>query len=166
MRGDGLALLAVPLLVLQVSRSPVLPVLASLPGGAGHLVAGLPAGVVVDRLDAWRVLIAADIVRALIFCALFLLTGENRATPAVILGLAFAAGVVTVFADTALAIAVCDVVAGPRRARRRRRGLTGRRSAASPRCGGCLTVAPVGVAWLTGLRREDTAAVELAMPGQ
>ena len=32
MLGDGLAILAIPLLVLQVSRSPVLAVLASLPG--------------------------------------------------------------------------------------------------------------------------------------
>jgi predicted MFS family arabinose efflux permease len=113
MLGDGLALLAVPLLVLQVSGNPLLAVLASLPGSAGYLVAGLPAGVVVDRLDAWRVLIAADIIRALIFAVLFLLTGQNRATPAVILGLAFGAGVVTVFADTALAVAVRDVVGGP-----------------------------------------------------
>jgi MFS family permease len=50
MLGDGLALLAVPLLVLHVSRSPVLAVLASLPGSAGYLVAGLPAGVLADRL--------------------------------------------------------------------------------------------------------------------
>ena len=42
MLGDGLALLAVPLLVLQVSRSPLLAVLASLPGSAGYLAAGLP----------------------------------------------------------------------------------------------------------------------------
>jgi len=113
MLGDGLALLAVPLLVLQVSRSPLLAVLASLPGSAGYLAAGLPAGVLVDRLDPWLVLIAADVIRALIFGALFVLTGSGRATPAVILPLAFAAGLATVFADTALAIAVRDVFGGP-----------------------------------------------------
>ena len=64
MLGDGLALLAVPLLVLQASRSPLLAVLASLPGSAGYLAAGLPAGVIVDRLNPWQVLIAGDLIRA------------------------------------------------------------------------------------------------------
>ncbi len=114
MLGDGLALLAVPLLVLQLSRSPLLAVLASLPGSAGYLAAGLPAGVLADRLDPWRILVAGDIARVLIFLALFILTGPGSESPWLILALAFAAGVVTVFTDTALAIAVRDVFAGPR----------------------------------------------------
>jgi MFS family permease len=114
MAGDGLAILAIPLLVLQVSRSPLLAVLASLPGSAGYLAAGLPAGVVADRIDPWRSLVAADIIRALIFVTLFACTGSASTQPWLILSLAFAAGVVTVFADTALAIAVRDVFAGPR----------------------------------------------------
>ena len=47
MLGDGLAILAVPLLVLQLTRSPVAAVLASLPCSVGYLTAGLPAGVLV-----------------------------------------------------------------------------------------------------------------------
>jgi MFS family permease len=113
MLGDGLALLAVPLLVLQVSRSPLLAVLASLPGSAGYLAAGLPAGVAVDRLNPWHVLMAGDVVRALIFLALFLLTGSGGTSPWLILSLAFGAGVVTVFTDTALTVAVRDVFTGP-----------------------------------------------------
>ena len=42
MLGDGLAILAVPLLVLQLTRSPMAAVLASLPGSVGYLTAGLP----------------------------------------------------------------------------------------------------------------------------
>jgi len=114
MVGDGLAILAIPLLVLQVSRSPLLAVLASLPGSAGYLAAGLPAGVVADRIDPWRALVAADIIRTLIFVTLFACTGSASTQPWLILSLAFAAGVVTVFADTALAIAVRDVFTGPR----------------------------------------------------
>jgi hypothetical protein len=114
MLGDGLALLAIPLLVLQLTRNPLLAVLASLPGSAGYLAAGLPAGVAVDRLDPWHVLIAGDTIRALIFLALFAVTGTRTATVSVILSLAFAGGVVTVFTDTALAVAVRDVFAGPR----------------------------------------------------
>jgi MFS family permease len=114
MLGDGLAILAIPLLVLQLTRSPVAAVLASLPGSVGYLAAGLPAGVLADRLDPWRVLIAGDVIRAAIFLALFLLTGSRSAAAWLILTLAFAAGAVTVFSDTALTIAVRDVFAGPR----------------------------------------------------
>jgi len=49
-----------------------------------------------------------------IFLALFLLTRSGVAAAWQILALAFAAGAVTVFADTALAIAVRDVFTGPR----------------------------------------------------
>jgi MFS family permease len=112
MLGDGLAILAIPLLVLQLTRSPVAAVLASLPGSVGYLAAGLPAGVLADRLDPWLVLISGDIIRALIFFALFLLTGSQTVDAWQVLSLAFAAGVVTVFSDTALAIAVRDVFAG------------------------------------------------------
>jgi MFS family permease len=114
MLGDGLALLAIPLLVLRLTRSPVAAVLASLPGSVGYLAAGLPAGVLADRLDPWRVLIAGDVVRAVIFLALFWLTGTRSAAAWLILTLAFAAGAVTVFSDTALTIAVRDVFAGAR----------------------------------------------------
>jgi hypothetical protein len=44
MLGDGLAILAVPLLVLQLTRSPVAAVLASLPGSVGYLAAFAVAG--------------------------------------------------------------------------------------------------------------------------
>ena len=42
--GDGIAVLAIPLLVLQLTGSPVLAVLASAPRSVGYLAAGLPAG--------------------------------------------------------------------------------------------------------------------------
>ena len=114
MVGDGLAVLAIPLLVMQLTRSPLAAVLASLPGSVGYLAAGLPAGVLADRANPWFVLVAGDIIRALIFLALFVLTGSRAVAPALILSLAFAAGAVTVFSDTALAIAVQDVFTGPR----------------------------------------------------
>ena len=114
MIGDGLAILAIPLLVMQLTGSPLAAVLASLPGSVGYLAAGLPAGVLADRANPWLVLIAGDVIRALIFLTLFVLTGSRAIAPALILSLAFAAGAVTVFSDTALAIAVRDVFTGPR----------------------------------------------------
>jgi len=112
MLGDGLAVLAIPLLVLQLTRSPMAAVLASLPGSVGYLAAGLPAGIVVDRLNPWLILIGCDIIRGLIFLALFALTGSPGVTAWQVLALAFAAGAVTVFADTALAVTVRDVFGG------------------------------------------------------
>jgi MFS family permease len=114
MLGDGLAILAVPLLVLQLTRSPVMAVLASLPGSVGYLAAGIPAGILVDRLDPWLLLIGGDAIRMVIFFVLFALTGSRPVSAGLILSLAFAAGAVTVFSDTALAVAVRDVFAGPR----------------------------------------------------
>ena len=114
MLGDGLAILAVPLLVLQLTRSPLAAVLASLPGSAGYLAAGLLAGVLVDRLDPWLVLISGDVIQAITFLALFVLTGSHVISAWLVLSLALAAGAVNVFSDTALAIIVRDVFPGPR----------------------------------------------------
>jgi MFS family permease len=107
--GDGLAVLAIPLLVLQLTHNPVAAALAATPRTVGYLVAGLPAGPLVDRADPWHVLIVADLVRAAIFVVLFVLTVARVGSVGAILALAFAAGVAGVFFETALAIAVRDI---------------------------------------------------------
>src|SRR5215475_6655032 len=114
MLGDGLAILAIPLLILQLTRNPIAAVLASLPGSVGYLAAGLPAGLLVDRLDPWLIVICCDVVRGCVFLVLFALTGSGHPAAWQVLALAFAAGTATVFADTALAVTVRDVFAGPR----------------------------------------------------
>jgi MFS family permease len=58
--GDGLAALAVPLLVLDLSRSPLISALSAASVTVGYLMVGLPAGVLIDRVDPWRVLVLAD----------------------------------------------------------------------------------------------------------
>ncbi len=70
MLGDGLAALAIPLLVLDLTRNPLLSALSAASVTVGYLLVGLPAGVLVDRLDPWRVLIAMDAARTLLFAAL------------------------------------------------------------------------------------------------
>ncbi|MFE3261837.1 MFS transporter [Nocardia sp. NPDC059091] len=80
----------------------------------GYLIAGLPAGPVVDRTNPWRVLVAADAVRLAIFLILF---GSLSWLPCgvwTILGLAWAAGVAGVFFETALVVAVRDLFQGPK----------------------------------------------------
>lgn len=78
--GDGLAVLAIPLLVLGLTRSPLISALSAASQTLGYLAVGLPAGVLVDRLDAWRVLVVTDAARAVAFAALYLLwvTGAAR----------------------------------------------------------------------------------------
>jgi len=113
--GDGLALLAIPLLVLRLTQSPVAAAAASLPASGGYLAAGLPAGLLADRVSPRLILACGDAIRAALFLALFTISGAQKTTPpALILSLAFAAGVVTVFSDTALVLVVRDVFTGAR----------------------------------------------------
>jgi Major Facilitator Superfamily len=92
--GDGLAVLAIPLLVLGLTRSPLISALSAASQTLGYLAVGLPAGVLVDRLDAWWV------------------TGAARLW--VIMTIALAAGAASVFFETALVIVVKDLFPGPR----------------------------------------------------
>jgi MFS family permease len=99
--GDGLAALAIPLLVLQLTISPAWSALAASPRAIGYLVIGVPAGPLADHVDPWRVLVAADTVRLAVF--LMLASSVARGCPvAVILGPACAGGVASVFFETAL----------------------------------------------------------------
>jgi len=110
--GDGLAVLAVPLLVLQVTRNPVIAALAAAPRTIGYLCVGLFAGPLVDRADPWRLMIAMDILRAGAFVAMFAVAGGGGLAVAAVLGLAFLAGGAGVFFESALMVAVKDVFAG------------------------------------------------------
>lgn len=111
--GDGLAILAIPLLVLQLTRSPVAAALASAPRTIGYLLVGLPSGPIVDRCDPWSLLVAMDIVRCVSFVVLYLLTLTHIRSVAAILALAVLAAAAGVFFESALAIAVKDVFSGP-----------------------------------------------------
>jgi hypothetical protein len=106
--GDGLAVLAIPLLVLDLSRSPLLSALSAASVTAGYLVVGLPAGVLVDRLDPWRVLMLMDALRAALFAGLFACASTGLLTVWLILAIAFAAGACAVFFQTALVVVVKD----------------------------------------------------------
>lgn len=108
--GDGLAVLAVPLLVLQLTRSPVAAALAAAPRTVGYLLVGLVAGPLVDRADPWRLMIAMDAVRAAAFVAMYAVAAlDGPVWP--VLALAFAAGGAGVFFESALMVAVKTVFA-------------------------------------------------------
>ncbi|MGK5733237.1 MFS transporter [Streptomyces sp. URMC 124] len=108
--GDGLAILAIPLLVLQVSGSPYAAVLAAIPRTVGYLLVGLPAGALVDRLNPRNVMLAMDAVRFGVFVTFALLAATSQLHVPVILALAFVAAGAGVFFETALTVAVRDLV--------------------------------------------------------
>ncbi|MGH3125842.1 MAG: MFS transporter, partial [Streptosporangiaceae bacterium] len=109
--GDGLAVLAIPLMVLDLTRNPLLSALSAASVTVGYLLVGLPAGVLVDRLDAWRVLIAMDAARALLFAALYALSAAGVLRIWLLLVLALAAGACAVFFESALVVVVKDLFA-------------------------------------------------------
>jgi len=112
--GDGLAILAIPLLVLGLTRSPLISALSAASQTLGYLAVGLPAGVLVDRLDAWRVLVVTDAARAVAFAGLYLLWVSGAARLWAIMTIALAAGAASVFFETALVVVVKDLFPGPR----------------------------------------------------
>jgi MFS family permease len=65
--GDSFALIALPLLVLDATGSVARMGLLTAAGGAASVVAGVFAGVVVDRMDRRRLLIACDLVRMALY---------------------------------------------------------------------------------------------------
>ncbi len=97
--GDGVAVAAGPLLVASLTDDPFLVSLAALLRWAPPLVFGLYAGVLSDRLDRRRIVIAADGVRAVVLGALvvMMIAGNVSVTAALVaLGLLATA---EVFAD-------------------------------------------------------------------
>ncbi|MFI7669483.1 MFS transporter [Nocardia sp. NPDC049526] len=109
--GDGLALLVVPLLALELSSSPVVSGISAATVTIGYLCVGVPAGVLVDRFGPWRVLVAMDALRACLFAALYALTVTDHLTVPLLLALGVLAGASHVFFETAVTVAVKDLCA-------------------------------------------------------
>jgi predicted MFS family arabinose efflux permease len=76
--GDGVAAAAGPLLVASLTRDPFLVSLAALLRWAPPLVFGLYAGVLSDRLDRRRIVIAANAIRIVVLGALVAALAAGR----------------------------------------------------------------------------------------
>ena len=111
MLGDAMAALAIPLLVLDLTRNPLVSALSAASVTAGYLLAGLPAGVLVDRLDPWRVLIAMDAARMVLFAGLYALWRADVLGIWLTLTLAMSAGACSVFSQSAMTVVVKDLFA-------------------------------------------------------
>ena len=98
--GDGIALAAGPLLVAGLTRDPLLVALGALLQQLPWLLFGLHAGVLADRVDRRRLLVAVDSARAGVLAVLTVaLTTGDVGLPAVLATL-FVLGTAEVFADT------------------------------------------------------------------
>jgi predicted MFS family arabinose efflux permease len=98
--GDGIALAAGPLLVASMTDDPFLVALAALLHWLPPLLFGLYAGALSDRLDRRRLIIAVDLIRALILATLAAVIVTDSATIALVLVVLFALATAEVFADT------------------------------------------------------------------
>ncbi len=98
--GDGIELAAGPLLIASQTRDPFLVALAVVLQRLPWLVFGLLAGVVADRLDRRRVVIATHAVRAVLLGLLTATIALDQVNIAVVLVTMFILGTAETFADT------------------------------------------------------------------
>jgi predicted MFS family arabinose efflux permease len=99
--GDGVALAAGPLLVASQTRDPLLVSMALLSQYLPHLVFGLVAGAIADRLDRRRIVAGVNIGRAVVLAALAVTILTGTVNIAVVLAALFVLGTAETFADSA-----------------------------------------------------------------
>lgn len=99
--GDGIVLAAGPLLVASLTRDPIIVALAAMLQRLPWLLLGLYAGAIADRVDRRRVVIAADLARAVVVAVLCAAIVTDGVTIAIVLVAMFLLGTAEVFADTA-----------------------------------------------------------------
>ncbi|GHJ15504.1 MFS transporter [Micromonospora sp. AKA38] len=86
--GDAMALLAMPLLVLALTGSPVAAGLVGTAAGGARLLCRLPIGVLVDRVNRRHAMIVADVIRLAAFAGVGAAILTDRVTLPIIVALA------------------------------------------------------------------------------
>jgi len=99
--GDGIRLVALPLLATRLTSDPALIALVTVVTYLPAVVFGSLAGVLVDRVDRRRAMLAANIGRALILLVLVALIANDLATMPWLLLFALLYGIGEVIADPA-----------------------------------------------------------------
>lgn len=136
--GDGIALAAGPLLVASQTRDPFLVSLAVLAQTVPVLLFGFAAGVVADRVDRRRIIVAVNLVRAVILGLLAVTIATGAVSIAVVLGALFALGTAETFADVGSASLL------PRLVRREDLGIANARLSGSALLTNRLVAPPIG----------------------
>lgn len=112
--GDGLALAAGPLLVASQTRDPLLVAMGALLQQLPWLLFGLFAGVLADRVDRRRIVIVADVCRAVVLGLLTAAILTDSISVGIVLGAVFLLGTAEVFADTTYGTLMPMIVAAKR----------------------------------------------------
>jgi MFS family permease len=99
--GDGIYLVAIPLLALELTRSPALVAGATLAGSLPWLFFALPAGAYADRLDRRHTMRNVNLVRVVAVGGLALVAWADVASLPLLYGVALILGVAQTFFDTA-----------------------------------------------------------------
>jgi MFS family permease len=111
--GDGIGLAAGPLLVASQTRNPVLVAMAAVLQRLPWLLFGLWAGAIADRVDRRRLVVVANLLRALVVALLCVTIVTGRVDVTVVLATTFLFGVAEVFADSAAETLLPMVVPRP-----------------------------------------------------
>ncbi len=98
--GDGIALAAGPLLVASQTDSAFLVALAAMLQRLPWLLFGLWAGALADRLDRRRVVIVANVLRAIVVALLVVVIATGHVSIGIVLVAMLVMGTAEVFADT------------------------------------------------------------------
>jgi MFS family permease len=109
--GDGIVLAAGPLLIASLTDSPQLIALGATLQWLPPLLLGLVAGVVTDRVDRLRLVIAVNVLRCAILAVLVLAIATGMLSVAMALVGLFLLGTTELFADNASATLLPAIVA-------------------------------------------------------
>lgn len=109
--GDGVVIAAGPLLVASQTRDPFLVSLALVMQYLPVFLFGFVGGVFADRVDRRRMVIVADLCRALVMAALVVTIVTGTVNIGLVLAAMFALGTAEVFADSASSTLIPGVVA-------------------------------------------------------
>ncbi|MEE8498321.1 MAG: MFS transporter [Acidimicrobiia bacterium] len=99
--GDGIVLAALPLLAASITREPMAVAATTIAIRLPWLVFGLFAGVIVDRTDRLRLMIATDLGRAAAFAGIALIVATDNMTLLILYAAIFGVGVLETLFDTA-----------------------------------------------------------------
>ena len=98
--GDGIALVAGPLLVASQTRDPLLVAMATLLQRLPWLLFGLYAGVIADRLNRRRIIVVVNLLRGVVLAVLAVTIVTDAVNVTIVLAAMFLLGTAETFVDT------------------------------------------------------------------
>lgn len=112
--GDGLTLVAVPLLAARLTQDPAKVALVQTAEYSSWLLLGLVAGALADRWDRLRIMAVTDLARACLFGAFAVAVATGHAGLPLVIGVAFVAGLAGILNQNAASAFLPSVVARDR----------------------------------------------------